>query len=162
MTIASAFNDIAVAQGGTAAKSGAITAAIDALNDALAGSDQQSAQTIEDAVRLLGQNIGGGGGTNAHKLYVYAEDYSLTSYTVGFDIVSADELQDATVQVDGNEVHCKVFPADIEAGEVITVTGAVLCMLTALEHISDTDITAEGAFAMPKCDTFVFIQFNTD
>lgn len=62
MTIASAFNDIAVAQGGTAAKSGAITAAIDALNDALAGSDQPTAKTIEQAVRLLGEHIGGGGG----------------------------------------------------------------------------------------------------
>lgn len=62
MTIAQAFNDIAVAQGGTASTSGTIAGAIDALNDALAGSDQQSAQTIEDAVRLLGQNIGGGGG----------------------------------------------------------------------------------------------------
>ena len=31
MTIASAFNDIAVAQGGTAAKSGSITAAIDGI-----------------------------------------------------------------------------------------------------------------------------------
>lgn len=62
MTIASAFNDIAVAQGGTAAKSGAITASIDALNDALAGSDQPQAKTIEQAVRLLGEHIGGGGG----------------------------------------------------------------------------------------------------
>lgn len=163
MTIAQAFNEIAVAQGGTPSTSGTIAGAIDALNDALAGSDQKAAQTIEDAVRLMGQNIGGGGGgTNAHKLYVYAEDYSLTGYTVGFDIVSADELQDATVQVEGNEVHCKVFPTDIEAGEVVTVTGNVVCLLTALEHISNTDITAEGAFAMPKCDTFVFIQFNTD
>ena len=63
MTIASAFNEIAVAQGGTAAKSGAITAAIDALNDALAGSDQPQAKTIEQAVRLLGEHIGGGGGS---------------------------------------------------------------------------------------------------
>lgn len=62
MTIASAFNEIAVAQGGAASKSGSIAGAIDALNDALAGSDQQAAQTIEDAVRLLGANIGSGGG----------------------------------------------------------------------------------------------------
>lgn len=62
MTIASAFNDIAVAQGGTASKSGSIASAIDALNDALAGSDQPAAQTIEDAVTLLGQHLGGGGG----------------------------------------------------------------------------------------------------
>lgn len=61
MTIASAFNEIAVAQGGAASKSGSIAGAIDALNDALAGSDQQAAQTIEDAVRLLGANIGSGG-----------------------------------------------------------------------------------------------------
>lgn len=62
MTIASAFNDIAVAQGGTASKNGSIASAIDALNDALAGSDQPAAQTIEGAVRLLGDHIGGGGG----------------------------------------------------------------------------------------------------
>ena len=61
MTIASAFNDIAVAHGGTASKGGSIAGAIDALNDALAGSDQPSASTIEGAVRLLGEHIGGGG-----------------------------------------------------------------------------------------------------
>lgn len=68
MTIASAFNEIAVAQGGTQSKSGTIAGAIDALNDALAGSDQQSAQTIEDAVRLLGQNIGGGSSVTVEAL----------------------------------------------------------------------------------------------
>lgn len=62
MTIAQAFNEIAVAQGGTAAKSGNIASAIDALNDALAGSDQKAATTIEGAVRLLGEHIGSGGG----------------------------------------------------------------------------------------------------
>lgn len=70
MTIASAFNDIAVAQGGTAAKGGTITAAIDALNDALAGSDQPQAKTIEQAVRLLGEHIGGGGGVTVEPLSV--------------------------------------------------------------------------------------------
>lgn len=62
MTIQKAFNDIAVAQGGTAATEKTITAAIDALNDVLAGSDQPQAKTIEGAVRLLGEHIGGGGG----------------------------------------------------------------------------------------------------
>lgn len=74
MTIASAFNDIAVAQGGTAAKSGAITAAIDALNDALAGSDQPQAKTIEQAVRLLGEHIGGGGGGTEYSIACYHFD----------------------------------------------------------------------------------------
>ena len=62
MTIAQAFNEIAVAQGGTANNSGTIAGAIDALNDALAGADQEAAQTIEEAVRLLGAHIGSGGG----------------------------------------------------------------------------------------------------
>lgn len=62
MTIAKAFNDIAVAQGGTASKSGTITGALDALTDALAGSDQPAPQTIEQGVRMLGEHIGGGGG----------------------------------------------------------------------------------------------------
>lgn len=59
MTIADAFNEITVAQGGTPNYSGTIAAAIDALNDALAGSDQPAETTIEGAVRLLGQHIGG-------------------------------------------------------------------------------------------------------
>lgn len=62
MTIASAFNEIAVANGGTASKSGTITGALDALTDALAGSDQPAPQTIEQGVRMLGEHIGGGGG----------------------------------------------------------------------------------------------------
>ena len=60
MTIASAFNDIVTAQGGTPSTDGTITGALDALNDTLSGSDQQRAQTIEDAVRMLGNYIGGG------------------------------------------------------------------------------------------------------
>lgn len=39
MSIASAFNEITVAQGGTASKTGSIAGAIDKLNDVLAGSD---------------------------------------------------------------------------------------------------------------------------
>lgn len=59
MTIADAFNEITIAQGGTPNYSGTIASAIDALNDALAGSDQPAETTIEGAVRLLGQHIGG-------------------------------------------------------------------------------------------------------
>lgn len=62
MTIAGEFNKITEAQGGTPSTSGTIVGAIDALNDTLAGSDQPAALTIEGAVRLLGQHIGGGGG----------------------------------------------------------------------------------------------------
>ena len=62
MTIHGAFNDIAEDLGGIADTSGTIVGAIDALNDVLAGSDQQRAGNIEEAVRLLGLHIGGGGG----------------------------------------------------------------------------------------------------
>ena len=86
MTIAQAFNEIAVAQGGTASKSGTIAGAIDALNDALAGSDQQAASTIEDAVRLLGEHIGsggeGGGGGVEHSITCYTNRYQLTDISV--------------------------------------------------------------------------------
>lgn len=73
MTIAKAFNDIAVAQGGTASNSGTITGALDALTDALAGSDQPAPQTIEAGVRMLGEHIsgGGGGGTFSGTNYCY-------------------------------------------------------------------------------------------
>ena len=68
MTIADAFNEIAAAQGGEPNYSGTIAAAIDAVNDALAGSDQPAAQTIEGAVRLLGQHIGGGSSVTVEAL----------------------------------------------------------------------------------------------
>lgn len=59
MSIVGTFNDITERLTGSRPRVKSLTGAIDALNDALAGSDQASAQTIEDAVRLLGQNIGG-------------------------------------------------------------------------------------------------------
>lgn len=71
MTIAKAINDIAAAQGGTPARPATIAGAIDALNDALAGSDQKAARTIEDAVMLLGEHIGGGGGGTEHVITCY-------------------------------------------------------------------------------------------
>lgn len=73
MTIASAFNDIVTAQGGTPSKDGTITGALDALNDTLSGSDQQRAQTIEEAVCMLGNYIGG---STSVKFAVTCEDGS--------------------------------------------------------------------------------------
>ena len=122
MTIAQAFNEIAVAQGGTAAKSGAITAAIDALNDALAGSDQPQAKTIEGAVRLLGEHIGGGGGGGTVKCYIINDDDWDTPFNIG-DLsvvdgngasvsVSTDEL--TTEGPMGTETHaCLSFTANV-------------------------------------------------
>ena len=70
MTIASEFDKITVKLGGTPSNGETVAAAIDALNDALAGSDQPCAQTVEQAVALLGEHIsagGGGGGGGAQK-----------------------------------------------------------------------------------------------
>ena len=124
MTIASAFNDIAVEQGGTAAKSGAITAAIDALNDALAGSDQPQAKTIEQAVRLLGEHIGGGVGTV--KCYMLDADNPMTPLNVGD--VSVKDFNEASVAVSedsieamGETVSCISFTATV--GGVYAIQG---------------------------------------
>jgi len=124
MTIASAFNEIAVAQGGTAAKSGAITAAIDALNDALAGSDQPQAKTIEQAVRLLGEHIGGGGGGGTVKCYIVNSDnwetpLSTTDVTVlkgGTGIT----LESDTFEIEDETYSCISFAAEV--GDTYAVT----------------------------------------
>lgn len=57
MTIQSAFNEITETLGGTPSTDGTITGAIDALNDTLAGSNQDRGNSIEDAVKLLGEHI---------------------------------------------------------------------------------------------------------
>ena len=135
MTIASAFNDIAVAQGGTAAKSGAITAAIDALNDALAGSDQPTAKTIEQAVRLLGEHIGGGG-VSTVKCYILNMEDPTTAYNPS-DVAVQDSSQTAIatevdqVTVQGMTANCLSFAANIGAsyyigqGEISFVDGSI-------------------------------------
>lgn len=58
MTIQSAFNEITDSLGGTPSLDGTIAGAIDALNDTLAGENQERGNSIEDAVRLLGEHIG--------------------------------------------------------------------------------------------------------
>ena len=71
MTIAGAFNEITENLGGTPSTSGTIAGAIDALNDTLAGSDQSAAMTTEGAIRLFGENIGGGGVTAGTLVPIY-------------------------------------------------------------------------------------------
>ena len=103
MTIASAFNEIAVAQGGTANNSGTIAGAIDALNDALAGSDQEAAQSIEAAVRLLGQHINaGGGGGGTAKCYIINDDDWETPLSTAD--VSVEDGNGASISVSTDEL----------------------------------------------------------
>ena len=89
MTIASAFNDITEKLGGTPSNSGTIASAIDALNDVLAGSDQPAVQTIEGAVALLGEHIGGGSSVTVealtateNKIYTAPEGKAYSPVTV--------------------------------------------------------------------------------
>ena len=90
MTIASAFNEIAVANGGTADNSGTIAGAVDALADALAGSDVAQGATIEDGVRVLGEYISGGGGGGGD---ISETNWCMVADPSGFQYVSAPGTQ---------------------------------------------------------------------
>ena len=83
MSIHDAFNDIAEAQGGTASTDGTIIGAIDALTDALAGEDAERAKSIEGAIRMMGQYIGGSsnGGYDAVIRLVHTDNSSADTKT---------------------------------------------------------------------------------
>ena len=100
MTIASAFNDITEKLGGTPSNSGTIASAIDALNDVLAGSDQPAVQTIEGAVALLGEHIGGGSSVTVEALTA-TENKTYTA-------PEGKAYSPVTVNVSGAEyaIHC--------------------------------------------------------
>ena len=129
MTIASAFNEIAVAQGGTASTSGTIAGAIDALNDALAGSDQPAAQTIEAAVRLLGNHIGGGSSVTVealtateNKTYTAPEGKAYSPVTV--NVPSMAQVADVYVwnnsSADADKIPTSVkYVNDVEEGSPV-------------------------------------------
>lgn len=96
ITIASAFNDIVTAQGGTPSADGTITGALDALNDTLSGSDQQRAETIEEAVRMLGNYIGGS---------QYGPPITIRCFVLGSEAeftVGAGDVDSPTFAADGN------------------------------------------------------------
>lgn len=163
MTIASAFNDIAVAQGDTAAKSGAITAAIDALNDALAGSDQPQAKTIEQAVRLLGEHIGGGGGSTEYSIACYAtgdgEPEPISSFVYKTKVQTEGGMQ--YLVPDGEPVatatagDCLITTTDIAIRAVLPEFAQ-----TAFAYPFGQTPSPEGgeaaAFIMPSHDVVVF------
>ncbi len=156
MTIASAFNEIAVAQGGTAAKSGAITAAIDALNDALAGSDQPQAKTIEQPARLLGEHIGGGGGSSTAKLYVYAEDYTNVRILLGSDTYTASNMVDTTVSIEGQDVPIKALPVEVAAGEIFkNATPDTSSLMQVIGGTVPGDVECGQFCCMPRYDTIL-------
>lgn len=162
MTIASAFNEIAVAQGGTASKSGSITAAIDALNDALAGSDQPAVQTIEEAVRLLGQNIGGGGGSSTVRVWFVNRDDptdTLDSLTVKGGDGNAIETKIEEYHVEGQTFNLKC--ADVDAGSPVVLNMVPAELSVSWDYPYDPTIESlqSGAyFIMPATETLAFFE----
>lgn len=152
MTIADAFNEITVAQGGTPNYSGTIASAIDALNDALAGSDQPAETTIEGAVRLLGQHIGGGSSVTVealsateNKTYTAPEGTAYSPVTVN---VAAQP-----VQFDVETEHCSALfyvwsndfdPSDPGTPITAAVPGtAVYCAVSPEDGFTFSDLVAE-------------------
>ena len=99
MTIAQEFNKLAVAHGGTADSSGTIAGAIDALNDALAGSDQPAAQTIEEAVKRLGEHIGGGSASGTIEITENGEGIDVAQYAYADVNVSGGGAQSGYVYI---------------------------------------------------------------
>lgn len=167
-TIAQAFNQITAAQGGTPDVSGSITGAIDALNDALAGSDQPRAAGIAEAVTLLGEHIGGGGGSfgrmgtvsavsggasfdcvlairaskTGSNIAMGAADGSM-SVAMGAYVVGATEngtIQSATYKVSdsGTPQECEIF-SDSSFGA--TVFGFVMPDVTENDYPVLVDVT---------------------
>ena len=64
MTICNAIDDIITAQGGTPDSTDTIADSLVNLAGVLAGENYPKDKTIEDAVTLLGEHIGGGGGAS--------------------------------------------------------------------------------------------------
>lgn len=166
MTIASAFNDIAVAQGGTASKSGAITAAIDALNDALAGSDQPQAKTIEQAVRLLGEHIGGGGGGTVKCYIINSDEWGAPLSTTDLVVRSATggtvislESDTLTFEEDDESYTCVSFVAEI--GEAYAVTSGDLTLVSGTIGLVSDPGSPMPSDSSSYQNTMAFIAPNT-
>ena len=140
MTIAKAFNEIAVAQGGTADTSGTIAGAIDAVNDALAGSDLPKKPRIEDGIRVLGQYIGGGG---QNVVVYFVEDYNSAFrqpegiIKVGDSVITST----TTAESDGETVYGYEVPAGSMV-EYVLPQGLVITNITYLVYGNLDDMTA--------------------
>ena len=101
MTISEELNKIAVEHGGTASSDGTIAGAIDALNDALAGSDEPKAESIEGAIKLLGEHIGGGGAVYGY--YVNIDCRVITpAKDVYVDIYENEDADNPLFSMSGN------------------------------------------------------------
>lgn len=158
MTIAQAINDIAAAQGGTPARPATIAGAIDALNDALAGSDQQAARTIEDAVVLLGEHIGGGGGGTEHAITCY----QATEDGEGFEPISpvmhvGKPHSGSWIVEPGSEAVASAAGGTVLVSEDPAVIVAAIAIIGEDDHELPFD-DAKNIVVMPDYDLAIIIK----
>lgn len=154
MTIAQAFNKIAVDNGGTASKSGTIAGAIDALNDALAGSDQEAASTIEEAVTLLGSHIGGGGGGATKHTITYIDSSTRTDPADPF-------LSDAVVYSEDDYSWYGTGAAVSEAypGAILAASSDSTHLIAEVSNSDDYMLAWKSSyFVMPNEDAVVYVS----
>lgn len=134
MTIADELNAIAVAQGGTASTDGTIAGAIDALNDALAGSDQERAKSIEAAIALLGQHIGGASPTGTIEITENGEGINVAQYAYADVNVSGGQVNV------GNLVGIVATTDNMSIGD--TATFETFCVLDV--NYGDTTLISQS------------------
>lgn len=154
MTIASAFNEITENLGGTPSTSGTIASAIDALNDTLAGSDQDAAQTIEGAIRLLGENIGSGGGgeTSRFSTAQVTVTNTATGKTLGIDVDAA------LVEEEGEPSYLGSYTYNLDSTVPVTITVVLLDgegWITLSDYDNDSATTTGGVDRDGESDIFI-------
>ena len=103
-----------------------IMSAIDYVNDKLAGSDQPAAATIEDAIRLMADNIGGGGELSP----ATADTLGGVKIGEGISVTSDGTISvgggyDAVISLDSDSLD-SVSTATLEAGAYATMKAKAL------------------------------------
>ena len=157
MTIASAFNEIAVANGGTADNSGTIAGAVDALTDALAGSDVAQGATIEDGVRVLGEYIGGGGGTAT--VYIITSSEDVPQVNVDGAPVAPESAPELTLKTDNYKIAAPIGAIVDFGGQWVVNTISIYQKLADINDDAEPLLTTGEKTEFPALSG-VFVMFD--
>lgn len=152
MTIQAAFNEITETLGGTPSTDGTITGAIDALNDTLAGENQERGTSIENGIRLLGEHIGKSSFTA-----------TLNSAQNGsYDVLSATEAEKSygeggdTVLIPAGELFL-IDDWEDEGYQLKTIT-----VVTIYDNAPLPLEPTEGKYVMPAMPIEITVTFQSD
>ena len=88
--------------------------ALDALTDALAGSDQPAPQTIEQGVRMLGEHIGGGSSFGSWIEVGCSVDSYVSAFATETDVQNEKYIASCT----------------IKNGSVFIIAGGLICQIS--------------------------------